>query len=547
MTYAPRPISKTAQLIHQSIPRFNPIMADGIVMEQFKGLEDYIHQILINSSEHFVEGLAYKGYRRATPEEEVRFLLEKKANSKSSHWTVEMAESTIYLIILEFEFEGETIQHEIYLPYLRRGGVMWIRGTANVLLPVLTATVFSVETMKQHIFLKLLAIKITFMRLNHSVLQDGHAVILPVVHGIIHKHNPKNSAHYETKKDESIKMHHATVIYLFCEYGLSETFRRYAGFVPLVTHGNPDIPEEERKNYTVFSSTRRKPTAVKVKHYEPHDLHMTIPSKYKDDPLVIGMVAGFFYIMDCYSLFALNILELEDPDFWKVILGKTIFKTKDSVPVLLEQINRHMTNVRRMLDSNQIEDLAEAKIDVTEMIGLLAYVIGNFSRMLKETEDGSLYGKRLLVLRNVLEDIIIGVNMLTFQSPTKRAPTSKSVKQDIARRLIPDRILALQNAIFRDIFSSPTDNFQLGISNRMLLQNNISKRGGKRSEITTSNPDLRLHSSVLDIAGYQIIKDTEVTGRYILNPYQAIGRSGITKPNPAFADILKYLGDQVNR
>lgn len=536
-----------AKLVREVIPKFNPVIAGGVATEHFKELEAYLNQIIKDASNHFPEGLKYHGCRRATPEEEVRFILEDKASTKGSHWTVEIAKSTVYLMIYEFEYEGEKIEHKLYLPFLVKGAQIWIRGTANTIIPVLTAPVFSVEGLKQQIFLKLLMNKLAFKRVNYPVIMDDINLNIGVAWAKIHRINPKEQAHYDTKKDESVRMYHATAMYLFCEYGLEEAFRRYCGIDIKLSINEPiNYPDNNRSDFIEFRTTGRKPTSVKTKYYQPHGVTLAIPKEAKEDTMAIALVGGFFYIADNYPDYMLSIEEFNDTSFWKVLLGKMCLQTKDNIANLLSEAERHMDNVRRMLDAQQRTDLNRADINVENMIDLLAYVAGNFSQILRNEENGNLYGKRLLILRNILEDIIKGVNMLTFKAGSNKAISSKTIKQDIARFLVSDRILSVQKMPCTETIMSPSDCMAFSHTCKFLLQNNISK-SKKSGVFNVNDQDKHLHASVLEIGSYQAIKDSEPTGRQLLNMYQVTSPSGITRQNPELKDKIAYLDHWLTR
>lgn len=535
-----------AKLVREAIPKFNPVIAKGIPTEHFKELEEYVHSIFADNNEHLPTGLSYLGYRRATPEEERSFVLDKKANGKNRYWTVELAESSIYLMIYMFEFNGVKIEHGIYLPYLTKGSQMWVRGSLNTILPVLTAPVFSVESKKQQIFMKLLVSKISFNRINYSILCDDRELSLGVVHGMIYRGNPKDQANYEEKKDETVIMKHATALYIFCEYGIKEAFRRYAGCEVFIGDGEVKIPEEvlAKTPYSIFKSRQKKPTSVKrIKNYEPHDIQIAAPTEMQNNSMFLSLIGGFFYIADSYSLYMTNAKEVDDVDFWRVILGKVCLRTNDSVSALLAESERHLENIRRMLDAPQRKDLERAGIEVDNMVDLLAYVNGHFTEILRREEPGSLYGKRMLVLRNVLERLIRNANMIVLKGGSGKTITERSIRQDISKYLVSDGILSLQSLNCRATVLAATDCMMFNHTCKFLLQNNISnnKKRKKGSGFDTNDPDKHIHPSVLEIGSYQVIKDSEPTGRQVMNPYAHLTPSGVTKQNPELTDKIDYL------
>lgn len=539
-----RNVVRACDLVREHIPKFNPIIANGIVVEQFKELESYFIKIIRETAESFPESLKFIGFRRCLPDEEARFILEA---SKSATRTVEIAETSIYLCMVEFEYEGERIAQPVYLPYCLKGGQLYIRGVLNTIIPVLTAPVFSVEVVAQQIFMKMLSAKLIFKRLNYTILEDGKEITLGLVWSQVYRGDPKSMPHWHNKKDESVRIKHVTALYLFSEYGFEESVKRYTNTEIEVYHGDPNLSEEDKSRYTIFKSRDRKPTTVRGRAWLPHDIHIMVPKEKANHNGVLALIGAFFYIADSYSHFMGKKEDFKDPSFWQVILGKAIFLTKDSIGVLLAQIGRHMASVRRILDTIQIQDMEKSGIYCHSTIDLFAYVIENFTNILYEDDKGSLYKKKLLVLRNVLEELIKGINNIQFKVSSEKELRKQSVKSEISKNLTAERILKLRKKTkFCLPVSSPSDNVMFQHTCKFLLQNNISENNSD-SKIDTDDPDNHLHASVLEIGSYLAAKKTEVTGRALLNPYQATTVGGITIQNPELEEKIAYIHDAIRR
>lgn len=536
---------KSSQLVKESIVPFNPVIAGGIANEQFKDLEEYVNMVFMETAASFPPELKYNGYRRCTPDEEVKFILE-KTQGKTSSRTVEIAKSSVYLMCYEFQFNDKIIHHHIYLPFIERGSQLYIRGTRYTIVPVMTAPVFSVEKLKQRIFVKLLVNKISFTRLLHTVVCNGIEIQLPVVHGKIHGVNPKHMSHWDEKKDESVNMQHATALYLFCHYGVIGSFKKYCKVDTLISIGEIDYGDKDPSHFVEFKSRRRKPTTVKTKYYEPHDVVLAIPKTHENDVMTLSLIGSFYYIADTYSQFMTDPSEFEDVDFWRVILGKVCFRMKDTIGVLLTHIKKHMDFVAIMLDTHMINDLHRVDIKVDNMVDFLGYIIENFSNILHNEDGGSLYDKKLLILRNVLEELIIGINKILFKTSSAKALRERSVLQDIGRHLVFDAILSLSKQPYCKVVLAPSDCMMMNHTNQFLMQNDISVKS-KNSAFSVANPDKHLHASIMEIGSYLVVKDGEPTGRQSLNPYQVTGRTGITRRNPKLKKTIQYIEQHIER
>lgn len=545
---------RAANLLKQVIPTFNMDIAHGIAHAQFESAESYLLRIMREVAQTFPPGLEFVRMYRATPTEELKYILTFKAASKSSPMKVEIAESSVYLVFFEFKFNGELLPPQgIYLPFTEKGGQLWLRGVKNTIIPILTAPVFSVDGLNQQVFMKMSSAKIAFNRIHHTVMGVGNKgkrpFTLPVMYARIHQTNPKNMARYQDKKDETVKMQHASALYLFCSFGLVGAFKRYCGFEPTVYMKG--IPDDIDVSYqTVFHSTGKKPSSFKTTPYIPHEICIGIPNEYLDDQMAMGLIAGFFYVTDSYTrVFSCQQSpdDLEDIILWRYILGKAVFLVNDQIATLVKEINRHMDYMATMLDYHQITDMKSNDIHIDNMIDLIAYLIRNYSRIIIEEDNGSLFDKRLLVLRNVFEEIIKGINTIGYKVNSGRDLNLAVVKRTISSKLSTEKILRLTGKpnICQAIMS-PGDNMVTTHTNKVSLQNNISDSQGSR-KISTHSPDHLLHASIPFVGNIMAIKHGEPTGRALLNASGKTTKSGITVIDPNMVPMYNMIAEMVRR
>lgn len=536
-------IIRAADVIHRHIPHFNPVIANGIVSEQFKELEDYVKKIFREVGDAFPPSFKYLGWRRCTPEEEVAYILDNNQEKKK----VELAESNVYLTCLSFEFQDTPFDQYLYLPYVRPGGQMYIRGVSLTITPVLTAPVFSVESMQRFIFMKFLTSKLTIKQQNYTIKQDGRDIVVGLTYSKIHRVDPKTLPHWQTKKDERVRIQHIFALYLFAKFGFTEAMKRYGHADAEIHNGDIDWTGKNPEEYHVFQGRDRRPTTVRQGDWSPHSVKIILKKEYLSD-MTLGLIGGFFYITDAYRRYINDIEKpFDQPDFWKILLGKAIFLTNDAIGTLLSQVRIHMASNERMIDGFMLSDMQKIGLPITEFSDLLAYLVDNFSTLIYKEDKGSLYDKKLLVLRNVLEEIIKGINQIQFKASSKKDLTSQFVRGEIRRSLYTDRIFRLRKSRhFCKSVQSPSDCMAFNHTNKFLLQNNISTNNSA-SDLSPKDPSNHLHASVLEIGSYVAIKRSEYTGRQLLNPYQETTVSGITKRNPDIQDKIDYVTENIRR
>lgn len=553
-----KPKKLARDLVKESIPKFNPTIADGVASDQFKDLENYIRKVFRDAASLFPPELKFLGMRRVDPQVEAKHVLEKC--EKSNNRTVEIAESSVYLVSFDFEFNGEKIEHRVYLPYLVGNNQLWIRGVLHTIIPVLTAPVFSVTVQggSPLIFLKLLAAKLTFKRINlYTFLMNGQPSSHGIVWSQIWRGDRRKMTHYEEKKNDSVQIKHILALYLFTEFGLTGAFKKYANADIKVFCGN--IPKEyyDESKWVICQTTGKKPISFKRGVYIPHEI--SIVFKRKDDRtqeetnMLNALLVGFFYLADSYIVQMpqpdsdRDVSEFEDFNFWAEMMGHAIFWTNEHISTYVTQVTRHMAHVRNMLDYHQVQDLKGAELNnIEDMFDMLAYVMANFANIITENDNGSLYNKRLLILRNVLDELINGINTIQSRSLSGQELKDKTVRKDIRENLQEEKILKMGKKPYVRTETSPSDNKMFGYTNKFLMQNNITENSSP-DKVNPQDPDSRLHASILEIGSYLAIKRSEISGRSLLNPYQILNRTGITLQNKELKPRIAYINKMIAR
>ena len=106
-----------ARIIDEDSPKFNPLIAEGLAVEQMKHAEEYIHQVMQVAMRGAPDGLIYTGLVRCTPEEEKMVTLRKRGGRR--HFDI--APSYFYTVKLMFEYQGKPIAPRyMLLPYVGR-------------------------------------------------------------------------------------------------------------------------------------------------------------------------------------------------------------------------------------------------------------------------------------------------------------------------------------------------------------------------------------------------------------------------------------------
>lgn len=535
-------------LIKEENPKFNPIIAKGIVVEQFKQAEKYLDKVFEITSRSFPPGLVYKGIRRCTPQEEVNEI--NNITKAKSNRTIELSRSSVYMVYVFFEFNGEPLNPKaIWLPYLQQAGQFYLRGTLNTMSPIMVDSGLSVSG--RDIFVGFLSGKVTFVKGNIGFYMNDQVKNTYYIHGKIHNVNYKKLPHYEQKRDDSIRMNHATVLYLFGKYGFKGTVKKFLNVDIEVS--DEGFPEEQypRDQWIICRSTGVKPRAVKTRDYLPNDIQIAVR---KDDWSrgLEGLIAGFYYVTDCYTA-RMKASWTESTDAWRVILLHAVYRTTDTAGKLLLEAQKHFDSVDNYLDDVLKLTLESNDIYCENIYDLLFYLVENLSQIVIQTDTGNLYGKMLVILRYALSNIIEGINNFKFAITSgKRQLEKKDIARELGKNLQVDAIFKTSNhrSSHNEITAEQCagDNIMFKYTSKIVPQEKAtqkkSSKGGKESY---DKPNKLYHVSVNEICSVAYTPKSDPTSRSVLNPYQITGADGVLRPRPEFKPILKAIHEKVKR
>lgn len=492
------------------MPKFNESTARGIACEHFTLLEQYINKLMQCVEEGLPEGMEYVGPRRVTPKEQWK----EETRPRYSKRTFDITESSVYMMRYYFKYKGQDLPPiSLYLPYVRPGGLIYLRGALYSISPVLTDKAVSVG--QNSIYIPLTRDKLNFYRLIHHFRVDDKQDNSYVIHSLMHHGADRKSGPNSPKT----KMETCLPHYLFCKYGVKEAFQRMAGaevhvgYPKMVNRGL--FPEDE---WHICQSTGIRPkTYTKYDHEAPR---VMLAIRKKDwNSLTRGMVGGFFYVADHFP----NKIIPEDVDdirLWRILLGYSLYPKSDySDGKHAIDMTTHIESLDVYIDRMAQNDLADDGVIVNDVFELLAHVIETFpDRMLSATDSvNTMYNKRLSVLRYIAEPIIIKAFYFMYQlrSPKKKLTYDEITKH--MRKITRDAIFEI-NHNHGEVKSvaSPNDNMIFNITSNMVLQTDskgtISGGGG------FNDPSKFLHASQAEVGSYSHLPKSEPSGRSKINP-----------------------------
>ena len=523
--------------VRETIPKFNPIVANGFSKIHFEDAEKYIDQVFRITSEVFPEGLIYKGYQRCTPDEEVKETVRMNKGGR----TIELSRSSVYMLKYFFEYKGQELNPKyLWLPYVQQAGQLYMRGTLNTITPILADEGLSVSG--KTIFIGFLTSKVIFERLPVSFYRNDKMFSTYCIHGKIHKQNLNKIPHYKSVEDKGMRMEHATVLYLFGKYGFFGTVEKYLGIEIHATDNEFSEEAFPRDEWFICSSMRTQPKTNKRSDWIPNDLKIAVRIKDWSAGLE-GILAGLFYVADHFP-HRVKAPYLDVIDMWRIVLASAIFRAHFGEGKLLEETDKHFASVDNYLDDVLKLSLERRDIFVNDIYDLFMYLVENLVHIVIHADVGTMYGKTVTVLRYVLANVIEGINKFKFAmlGTKKRDLQAKDIARELGKALQVDAFFKTknQNSPHSEItaIQAAGDNIMFNYTAKVIQQEDATRRGKKKNSGTTNKPDKLYHVSINEIGSVAYNPKFDLTGRSVLNPYQLIGKDGVTRPNPEFKKLL---------
>lgn len=531
--------------IKTRIPQINPDIANGLAVKHMKQTVEYIDSIFMDVSRNFPDGLKYDGAIKCTPEEEFAFGTAKK-NSKRMF---DIARNDLFLVKFMFSFTNSLgvtlpIVRYAYLPFVTDAGSMYLNGTRYFVSPMLSDTTFSPS--EKGVFMRLLRDKLNFERTPHHILIDGVPETIQVTHSLIY-HKPTNK-----NKDLKplIKAHCSIAHYLFCKFGLTETFKRYAKCVPVVGTAveiNSDTFPSD--NWVICSSRNIKPAGYgKMKYMGDSNIRIAI-ARDKFGAMAKYLVGGFFYVVDHFPS-SMMVHWVESVDAWKIIMGNILFGEYPNKGKILDDIRDHMNSLEEYIDNVVADKLAGDGYVCNDIYDLFYIVMMNINEWVRSSNKtiNSMYNKELTVLYNVLYEITVAIFKMHFKlkSAAKKGLKDRDVENIMNSQFKPKLIYKItkgHSCVGLESYSG--DNKFFGVTTKLVPQKNSNMQSSKKERPSLRDNSKRLHVSVAEVGGFSNLPKNEPSGRSCINPHVQIDPKGKVLRDPGKAQLLDRIQEML--
>lgn len=521
-----------ARLVQKHTPPVNDAVMRGLATLYMQKSEEYIDQVFRSASRSFPAGLVYIGYERCTPEEEYNEITKVKNNKR----IFDLAKSSLYLVKYKFVFQDQPLPDRyVYLPYVEDAGIFSLGGALFHITPVLSDKVISPGV--DSIFVRLLRDKIIFKRCYHSLIIDGIRETTHVIWSQIYR-KPRNN------KKVPITTRAVTTIphYLFAKFGFTETFRKFAGFVPTVGEGEITEHNYPKDKWIICESSQVKPKTYIGDFYEPTAIRLAIPRE-NWTPITKALVVGFFYVIDHFpGRFKPSYLDSQS--LWMILLGHIVFSGLYGENKLFTNIQEHFMSLDDYVDTLITEKLREDNYEVNHFYDLLSLILSIFNNLVLDSEHSSLsmYGKSLEVLYYVLYDITAGIFRVNFRLSklaSKKQLQFKDIVETFNKNMKMGAVFGLASGkIIAESVSYSGDHMYPKVTSRIAEQESLPGAARGKSKRLTVGEGQHIDVSMMEAGSVLFLSKSNPTPTNRVNPCIIIDHAtGTIMPNPKFAEI----------
>lgn len=525
---------------------FNKNIAEGLAVSHLKRVEDYIDAVFRSFALTAPPGLTYIGCRRCTPDEAYN-LQAKKQGSRS---TFDVAQSYIYLMRYDFGYEGHVITRYLQLPYVGKGGMLFMGGGRFGITPILADRVLSID--EDFIFLRLLMAKLTVKRESKVYMAGGEVEDVYVAWSRIYNTQSRDS------KPTPRKPKCTLVHYLFCKYGFEETFRCFGKETPNDRGCTPIVGDDKTitmelyppDQWVICESRKKAPLFLQRTFYEPSLIRLAI-RKEEYTPMVRNLVAGFYYVVDLYPR-RMQAPWVKEIGQWRILLGNIIWPGDHNHGHLARDVDDHLNSLDGYLDALNKDKLAVIGLPCDNVYELFGVTIKNINEWLLGPIDrvSTMYDKELQILYYVCMQITEAICKLGFklQAAQKKPLDRKKITTFMNLHLKKGIIFGITHEHGEVTSqSTPGDNMALKITAQLVPQSKSTMKKGQHSRSVATDSALRLHASIAEVGGYANLPKNEPTGRSRINPTLMVSSTGLVLRKEKYLVLLDKVQDTITR
>lgn len=540
------------QKVNERTPDFNRSITNGLAVEHMMGKTSerdkmnrtvaYIDRLFLINQELFPEGLEYLGARACTPIEQ----FEEVTKEYNSRREANVARDDVYMVALHFTYKGEALMPKrILLPFCGDGGLTYLNGALYNISPVLADIGYSV--LQGSIFIPFRRTKLTFNSEDYHFYANDTREITYVIWSRIHNEMKKL-----TNRDviQRAMINSSLPHYFFANDGVTETFKKWADVEVMVGYTH-DFPYSE---YSKDKYVRYESIVLKGKH--PAGEICLVVAKRDDTDFVRLLVGGFFYVLDTFPGSFGDPSYANSPQLWQTLLGRVIYGDHRYQGRIDQDMVVHLDSVSRYVDEMTRDDLKERGVKADDMWELMYRVMTDLIHHFyqRTNEEASMYGKRLMVLRYVLEELNYAISKFVYNFQTQETKRKgKEWTVDELNRQI-NTSFKLRTALRKltsehgeiSTVSYPGDNKFFRITSMLIPQDKAHKKKGQQKGMIADTSRL-IHPSLAEIGQFNNQPKTNPSGHGRISQHAKTEIDGMVIQSEKLRPLLNDVGRRLRR
>lgn len=530
----------TVRSIVDTLPTFNEDVCRGWAVKDLEDDLEWLDRNFKCISKDYPGSLEYHYIEPVTPEEEYQQI----TRFPDKRCIYDICESDTYMARIKFTFEGEDLLRHVNIPFVRPGGIFWLRGSESTLIPVVGDRIFSAS--ETGIFVIINRSKFKLNKDNWRVLIDEVPTNLLLVDArlfngdTIDKRDKKNYPEMLT----------TTGHYLFAFSGVRKTFRECYGADIKICYGH-EINEQgvNLDDWAVIRSTRIKPEKVRRRDYVATNIVMLIRREDLERNESINiLIASFFYAIDYYPE-TFTVEDIDEPVFWRLTLAYAIHNSGNNEGKLITAVDKHLESLERYVDAEATQLFVEDEgVNIRTFYEMINYFNNIIEERTTNVDFGSQWGKFLMIKRYVLAPftkamVMIGFNLTKSSSGPLR---SRRVVKEIGSQLLPTTYLQILKEHGEKVnVQYPGDCMLFKHTCNSVRQVHAVTKGDSGSSINPNDVTYSLHACILECGSIMNFSKRYLDGRAKLNPYIHTNDQGRIVRNPKFIEILDQVQDEI--
>lgn len=534
---------KLLKLMNEKMPAFNPVLTDGFHEKEFENghvwFDRALRSILKNVESR---GVFFRKCEPADPKEFIDHLIGSSRKIFDAH------KESLYPVSINIDYKdkgGQIIPFKAFtmLPYTNVYGDIFLRDAFYSAQFVLAERGLPV-TKENSIFVKVLGYKFKIGVEPFNISQVFSETGVQTTRS--YDTNLAANRFYsptEARKIKDTKTPTPLLAwYMFAKMGFSDAMKEYGEcdyrLGPLDALISECRPEDR---WEIFSRSNSGTNKKQLGDFVAHDTAIAVRNlnagRKSLSTMALQYMCALMFVVDCCSSY-FDIDRIDDPSYWKLIIGRCSVKAGDTDEYILRLIDQHFETINEYLDEDSIKRFAGQSIVVANMFDLFNYIIANRSEIVQTTNRGTGFHKELASLEFILDSLLTAANNFKYDIKNNSEINQKKVSQFLSNHF---HIKEIDNARNANLIqeATPTDNpfvdYVLGCMPQHKVYTGMGKQ--KKGDFDVNDSATFTDASQPFVYSYFRVNKPNPDSRGYLNPALHLIDGKTTSLNPEFKDL----------